>query len=595
VGRQAWLSVAVAAVFGAMPALAQAPTDVVREGWHVVRPGETLWVLAKRYLGDDEAWPVLYALNPEIANPHHISPGQRVRVQVTGDYVTDVAQVTKVSRRVEGQLTPNPWQPSIELDLLNPHDGVRTFEASSSELLFSDASRLVLSEDSLVFIGRAGTYQRRVRRDEIEIVVGQADLDAGATARDRDLILGAGRLHPGPGGDGHSQARLRRPADGGAQIMIYSGEGSVESGGATQEVASGMGTQMREGEAPAPPETLLAAPAPRVPAAGSEWFRGDPRFEWEAVAGAAAYVVEVCRDSECGRLVARRRTTASDGVSTIALEAGEYHWRVTAVSASGLDGYPSAATPFTIRSAAADRQPPDIRAAFSGPQIERAGTLYVGSGSRLEIEASDAASGVERAWAEVDGVETELEATAPWSLPSEDWAEGRHLVVVKAVDRAGNAGREDVSFVYDTTGPEIHWGPEGGGVYHSFVGEPAATGDPGGGRRGHLPALRWSPDGATWQATGTQRWRVERGEAPRFFLRPRGLGRRLYVLPGVSMRLGRRAGAGVLVVDPGVGTEALEFQVETVGGGPRLVVESTDRLGNRSRVEWPLARGRKRH
>jgi hypothetical protein len=378
--------------------------------------------------------------------------------------------------------------------------------------------------------------------------------------------------------------------------MIYQGEGAVESGGAIQQVASGMGTQMGEGEPPAPPEALLAAPAPRTPEAGSEWYRGDPPIEWDPVAGAAGYVVEVCRDAECGRLVQRDDVATGHAVETMALEAGAYHWRVTAVSPSGLDGYPSAATPFAVLSAAADREPPDIRLRFAGPSVEHDGTLYVGPAARLEVEVGDAASGVERAWAELDGVETQLAAAA------EGWSEGRHEIVVRARDRAGNAAASEVlRFVHDTTPPEIHWGPEGGGVYHSFVGDYSLPASAGGNRTARVPALRWSSDRRSWQEAGTERWRVERREAPRFFLRRaarglglRDLGLRLHALPGVSMPLRRRAGVGVLAVDAAAGVEAVDFRLEAAAGGPRLVVECADRLGNRSRVEWPLARGRKR-
>ena len=131
-----WLT-CVAVILAGVPLAAQSTTSSVREGWHVVRPGETLWSIAERYLGDEELWRELHALNSEIGDPHRISPGQRIRVRVAGEYAVDVAQVVKVSRKVEEQLTPHPWLPSTELNLLNPRDGVRTFEDSSSELLFA--------------------------------------------------------------------------------------------------------------------------------------------------------------------------------------------------------------------------------------------------------------------------------------------------------------------------------------------------------------------------------------------------------------------------------------------------------------------------
>ena len=65
----------VAALAAAGPALAQAPVE--RPATHVVKKGDTLWDLAKTYLGDAFQWPQIYKLNTEtIRDPHWIYPGQ---------------------------------------------------------------------------------------------------------------------------------------------------------------------------------------------------------------------------------------------------------------------------------------------------------------------------------------------------------------------------------------------------------------------------------------------------------------------------------------------------------------------------------------
>ena len=157
---------------------------------------------------------------------------------------------------------------------------------------------------------------RRVRRDEIEVIVGQADIEGNAAAKERQLVAGESRLKPKAAEGGRSKARFRRPESGGAQVMIYAGDSVVESGGASQAVPAGMGTQMKEGQPPTEPEQLLPAVQPSSPAAESEWMIGDPRFSWSAVDGASSYVLEICGDATCGRLV-RRQT----GIRTRALVA----------------------------------------------------------------------------------------------------------------------------------------------------------------------------------------------------------------------------------------------------------------------------------
>src|SRR5262245_9240784 len=59
---------------------ASPPAAEVKTGWHIVRPGDTLSGLAHRYAGSLELWHRLHELNPSIADPNLIEPGQRVEV-----------------------------------------------------------------------------------------------------------------------------------------------------------------------------------------------------------------------------------------------------------------------------------------------------------------------------------------------------------------------------------------------------------------------------------------------------------------------------------------------------------------------------------
>ncbi len=46
---------------------------------HTVATGDTLWDLSQKYLGSPWYWPKVWSYNPEIANPHSLNPGNRVR------------------------------------------------------------------------------------------------------------------------------------------------------------------------------------------------------------------------------------------------------------------------------------------------------------------------------------------------------------------------------------------------------------------------------------------------------------------------------------------------------------------------------------
>ena len=77
-------------------------------------------------------------LNPGIADPNRLTPGQRVRIFIPRR--APAAQVARVSRKVEAQASPIPWEDARIGDLLLERDGVRTFPRSSAEMAFPDGT-----------------------------------------------------------------------------------------------------------------------------------------------------------------------------------------------------------------------------------------------------------------------------------------------------------------------------------------------------------------------------------------------------------------------------------------------------------------------
>jgi hypothetical protein len=47
---------------------------------YIVKEGDTLWDISQRFYGDPFLWPRLWQQNQYITNPHHISPGDRIRL-----------------------------------------------------------------------------------------------------------------------------------------------------------------------------------------------------------------------------------------------------------------------------------------------------------------------------------------------------------------------------------------------------------------------------------------------------------------------------------------------------------------------------------
>jgi hypothetical protein len=323
-------------------------------GWHEVRAGETLEGITAQYLGSSDRWRENWKLNPDLENPHRISPGTRLRIIMNRQEPT--AEIRGISRRVEEKPHPDPWVPAKVGNRLRARDGIRTYRQSSAEIGFEDGAHLRINEESLVFLREvAGASAGASSRQTLEVVEGQADVESHAPADaalppDIEVVIGDARTRARTAAGEPAKARTRRTGRGGAQLMVFGGEAEIEAAGRSVRVATGMGTAADAGKPPKAPEKLLPPPAPLHPASGASYEHSNPLFTWEPVGGAAGYVVEVCRDVQCGQIVARATGVAETSWTPRGLPLGALHWRVTAQGASGLDGFPSTPVSFSVRS-----------------------------------------------------------------------------------------------------------------------------------------------------------------------------------------------------------------------------------------------------
>ncbi len=552
--------------------------------WYMVRPGDTIEGLTTRYLGSRDRWQENAELNKvRFPNPHRIEPGEHIKLLLPPELPADGALVREVANQVEDQPTPLSWSDARRRELLRARDGVRTGEQSSAKLEFVDAS-LILTEESIVFIGEE-KKREQVDRTQIEVVVGQADLESSpvttGASSEFEIVLGDATATPRASEGGALQTRARRPEGGGAQLMVYSGESELEAAGAKVTVATGMGSSVPEGEAPKPPEKLLPAPADLEPAAGSG-LATRPAFRWAAVEGARDYTLEVCRDPGCGALVERVTELAEPSWKPAGLPVEKLYWRVTAVSSSGLDGYPSDAVEFEILSAVEDTEPPAVRVSFTGPQLAPRSGLndrwIVGPGMEIEVEVEDTGSGVGEWTPSIDGEEVEVEALKG------PWQRGEHTFGFVAVDRAGNRRQVEVPFTFDPDPPELSWGLEGGSALGQTVGELDAD-------AGAAPALR----GRRKMKIGKRYWQLD-SDMAEVLLRPRS-GKPIGLRAEQGSSIGRGQGLWVLAKDA-VCTELDDLSYELVPGAEKrsyvLRVRATDCVGNQRGGQLVLGKQKQR-
>ncbi|MBK5255014.1 MAG: LysM peptidoglycan-binding domain-containing protein [Vicinamibacteria bacterium] len=322
-------------------------------GEYTVQVGDTLESIATKFLGASARWNELLAANPSITNPHFITPGSKIKIVPAQIVTAKRATIQQVFRQVEQMPFPRPWTKASVGGVLQERDGVRTFEKSSSELKFDNESRMIVSEESVVFLREATPSPENVSRKAIEIRAGQADLDVkqgpNGVENGIEFHIGETRGTTKPGSAGQGASRARRTADGGSRIMVYDGDSEVTTAGRTMAVPQGMGIAVSADGRTSGPEKLMQAPETLSPNASESFDFSNPTFDWEPTPGAVSYTVEVCRDAACGQLVDRAVGIRLTRWTPRVLPIGELYWRVSAVSSSGLDSFVSAAQKFTIK------------------------------------------------------------------------------------------------------------------------------------------------------------------------------------------------------------------------------------------------------
>jgi hypothetical protein len=135
----------------------------VPEG-HSVRRGDTLWDIASKYYQNPYSWPQLWAMNPQVQNPHWIYPGDRLRLRDSNDAPTRSQIGVAPSRSGSRSKVPPKtiflreigWVDDIEKDMWgelvgSPEDQMLLSEGDDIYLKLEDDHETALGQELVLF------------------------------------------------------------------------------------------------------------------------------------------------------------------------------------------------------------------------------------------------------------------------------------------------------------------------------------------------------------------------------------------------------------------------------------------------------------
>ncbi len=167
---------------------------------HIVKKGETLWDLAKKYFGDHWVWPRLWSWNPHITNPHWLFPGTRV-------WLTNSGRVQKAE-----QLKPGFSGISVDTNVVKQR---RKAFIQEKDLKKSSVVVGSVEEKTLLSVGDY-VYIRQPKEKDRRLVVGERYM----VYRPTDKILYKPEKKPKKGEKTDKKKKKKKPEKIGRVVKI---------------------------------------------------------------------------------------------------------------------------------------------------------------------------------------------------------------------------------------------------------------------------------------------------------------------------------------------------------------------------------------
>ncbi len=157
---------------------------------YVVKPGDTLWDIARHFLKEPWAWPEIWYNNPQIKNPHLIYPGDVIAI-VTVD------GKSRLTVKLSPRMRVSPLPPPV---ITMPIDKLRPFFAYNrvmDEAQIEALPYIVDSRDGRLVIGEGDTVYARPMKDAEKVPYTSVRKGARLTDPETGELLGYDMIHTG--------------------------------------------------------------------------------------------------------------------------------------------------------------------------------------------------------------------------------------------------------------------------------------------------------------------------------------------------------------------------------------------------------------
>lgn len=301
-----------------------------------VQRGDSLWKLSKTHLIAIKHWKTIQSLNG-IKDPNRLEPGSIIRFpaellkpNISAGKLTSFTGQVEVQRYL-GQQSERAF---LEM-LLWTNDTLRVGQASSATVMFSDSSKVLIEENSVVVMNELLDFgAENYSKTKIELQSGRLhnNINPRKQSRSRFEISTPSAIAAVRG----TEYRVSADKSGESKTEVLTGGVAVSGTGSKLDIDAGYGTITTLQEGPTTPEKLLDPPVIQEVPVTIE--RVPFPVYLKPLSGAATYRMQISNSEEFDSLLFDTKSATSK-LWGPDLPNGRYYLRVRGVDQKGLEGF----------------------------------------------------------------------------------------------------------------------------------------------------------------------------------------------------------------------------------------------------------------